>query len=142
MRKILVAIDGSDVALRALEHAAHLATTAPGLQLHVLVVQPPPRVYGEIEVYAGEERMHELGASVARAILDDARARLASRTANFELELLEGDPGETIARRATELGCESIVMGTHGRGRLGSALMGSVAQRVVHAASVPVTLVK
>ena len=102
----------------------------------------PPRVYGEIEVYVGEERMHELGASVARAILDDARERLAGSTVHFDLELLEGDPGETIARRAAELGCESIVMGTHGRGRLGSALMGSVAQRVVHAATVPVTLVK
>ena len=142
MRKILVAIDGSDVAMRALEYAARQAGTAPELHLHVLVVQPPARVYGEIEVYVGEERMHELSASVARAILDDARTRLAGRTANFELELLDGDPGETIARRAVELGCESIVMGTHGRGRLGSALMGSVAQRVVHAASVPVTLVK
>jgi nucleotide-binding universal stress UspA family protein len=33
-------------------------------------------------------------------------------------------------------------MGTHGRGRLGSAVMGSVAQRVVHLSTVPVTLVK
>jgi nucleotide-binding universal stress UspA family protein len=142
MRTMLVAIDGSEVALRALEHAARQASAAPDLRLHVVAVQPPQRVYGEVEVYVGEQRMHELGASVMRAILDDARARLASRTTNFELEFLEGNPGDTIARRAAELGCESIVMGTHGRGRVRSALMGSVAQRVVHAASVPVTLVK
>lgn len=142
MRTMLVAIDGSDVALRALEHAARQASAAPDLRLHVIAVQPPQRVYGEIDVYVGEQRMHELGASVMLAILDDARARLVGRVAHFELELLDGNPGETIARRAAELGCESIVMGTHGRGRLGSALLGSVAQRVVHDAPVPVTLVK
>lgn len=86
MRTMLVAIDGLDVALRALEQAARQA-------------------------------------SVMRGILD-------------------GDLGETTARRAAELGCDSIVTGTHGRGRLGSALIGSVAQRVAHDASVPVTPVK
>jgi nucleotide-binding universal stress UspA family protein len=141
MRTMLVAIDGSDVALRALEYAAR-QTCGTDVCLHVLCVQPPPRAYGEIEVYVGEQRVHELGESAALAVLDDARQRLSGRVAHFELEHLEGDPGVTIARRATELGCESIVMGTHGRGRLGSALMGSVAQRVVHASSLPVTLVK
>lgn len=142
MRTMLVAIDGSEVAVRALEHAIRQAKSAPDLGLHVVSVQPPQRVYGEIEVYADERRMREFGASMTRAILDDARQRLAGCVTHFELELLEGDPGEAIARRAAALGCESIVMGTHGRGRLGSALMGSVAQHVVHSASVPVTLVK
>ena len=142
MRTMLVAIDGSDAALRALEHAARQASAAPDLCLHVVCVQPPPRVYGEIDVYVGEQRVHELGEWAALAVLDDARQRLSGRVAHFELEHLDGDPGETIARRAAELGCESIVMGTHGRGRLGNALMGSVAQRVVHASPLPVTLVK
>lgn len=142
MRRMLVAIDGSDAAMRALEYAARQAAAATDLCLHVVCVQPPPRVYGEIDVYVGERRMHDLGESVTRSILDDAGQRIGSRVARFELEYLEGDPGETIARRAAELGCESIIMGTHGRGRLGSALLGSVAQHVVHAASMPVTLVK
>jgi len=142
MRTMLVAIDGSEASLRALEHAARQASGASDLCLHVLCIQPPPRVYGEIEVYVGEQRAHELGESAARSILDDARERLRGRVTHFELESVEGDPGAVIARRAAELGCESIVMGTHGRGRLGSALMGSVAQHVVHASPVPVTLVK
>jgi nucleotide-binding universal stress UspA family protein len=142
MRTMLVAIDGSDAALRALEHAARQASAASNLCLHVVCVQPPPRVYGEIDVYVGEQRMHEIGESVARSILEDARERLRGCVAHFELERLEGEPGASIARRAAEIGCESIVMGTHGRGRLGSALMGSVAQYVIHASSVPVTLVK
>jgi nucleotide-binding universal stress UspA family protein len=142
MRTMLVAIDGSVASLRALEHAARQASVASDLCLHVLCVQPPPRVYGEIEVYVGEKRAHELGESAAHFTLEDAEERLRGRVTHFELESLEGDPGEVIARRAAELGCDSIVMGTHGRGRLGSAVLGSVAQHVVHAAHVPVTLVK
>lgn len=142
MRTMLVAVDGSEVSVRALEHAARQASIAPDLHLHVLCVQPPPRVYGEIDVYVGEQRVHALGESAARSVLEDARERLRGRVAHFELEHLVGDPGAVIASRAAEIGCESIVMGTHGRGRLGSALMGSVAQHVVHASPVPVTLVK
>jgi nucleotide-binding universal stress UspA family protein len=71
-------------------------------RLHVLYVQPPMRVYGEIEIYVGE----------------------------------------AIPRRAVELDCAWIVMGTHGRGRIGSAVIGSVAQKVIHHSSVPVTLVR
>ena len=49
---------------------------------------------------------------------------------------------ETIARRAAELGCESITMGTHGLGSFGILFLGSIAQKVVHYTTVPVTLVK
>lgn len=142
MRRILVAVDGSDCSLRALDHAGRQAQANPATRLSVLAVQPPVRVYGEVEVYAGEERMRELAARQAMTSLAAARERLAGSGTNAEFEELEGDPAETIARRAAELGCEGIVMGTHGRGRLTHLVMGSVAQRVVQLASVPVTLVR
>jgi nucleotide-binding universal stress UspA family protein len=56
--------------------------------------------------------------------------------------VLVGHIGQTIARRADELGCDGIVMGTSGRGALGNLLLGSVATKVIHHAKVPVTLVK
>jgi nucleotide-binding universal stress UspA family protein len=142
MRTILVATDGSDAAQRALDFAAHQAAALPDTRLHVLYVRAPLRVYGEIEVYVGEEHMRQLAMEEAAAILEAARQELAGKASRVELEQLEGDPGETIARRAAELGCESIVMGTHGRGRLASAVMGSIAHRVVHLSTVPVTLTR
>lgn len=142
MRKLLVATDGSDAAVRALEFAARQAASVPGTRLHVLYVRSPLRVYGEIEVYASEEHLRALATEEAEAILDAARRHLVGKAPGIEVEQVEGDPGETIVRRATEIGCESIVMGTHGRGRLASAVMGSVAQRVVHLSAVPVTLVR
>jgi nucleotide-binding universal stress UspA family protein len=139
---LLVAVDGSDSARRALEFAARQALALGNARLHVLAVAAPVRVYGEIEVYVGEERMRALAAAEVRGILDAAAVVLRGAGVEFELEQLDGQPAEVIARRASELGCEWIVMGTHGHGRLGTALVGSVAQSVVHLAAVPVTLVK
>jgi nucleotide-binding universal stress UspA family protein len=142
MARLLVAVDGSEVALRALDFAARQAAAMADTRLHVLYVQPPMRVYGEIDIYVGEERMREIAGAEGRQILDAAaeRVRIAAPAADFEQ--LDGDPGEAIPRRAVELGCAWIVMGTHGRGRIGSAVMGSVAQKVIHHSSVPVTLVR
>ncbi|NJD31604.1 MAG: universal stress protein [Gammaproteobacteria bacterium] len=142
MGTLLVALDGSDSALRALEFAARQALALGGARLHVLAVVPPVNVYGEVEVYAGEERMRELAAGEVRGILDAAGEALRGASVEFELEQLDGQPAEVIARRATEIGCDWIVMGTHGHGRLGAAVLGSVAQSVVHLATVPVMLVK
>jgi nucleotide-binding universal stress UspA family protein len=142
MRRILVAIDGSDTALRALDFAVQQARHAPAAALHVLNVQPTLSNYTAAEIYVTAARIHQVAVERARAILDSAAERLKTVDCSFELEQLEGEPAETIANRADELGCESVVMGTHGLTSFGILFMGSVAQRVVHHANVPVTLVK
>jgi nucleotide-binding universal stress UspA family protein len=142
MRRILVAIDGSDTALRALDFAVTQARYAPAAELHVLTVQPMPSNYTAAEIYVTAERIHQAATVRARAILEAAAERLKNADCSFKLEQLEGEAAETIARHAAELGCESITMGTHGLGSLGILLLGSVAQRVVHHTTVPVTLVK
>jgi nucleotide-binding universal stress UspA family protein len=142
MRTILVAIDGSETALRALDFAVRQARLAPVAKLHVLNAQPTLSNYTAAEIYVTAERIREVAAERARAILDAAAEHLGNAGCGFELEQTEGDPAETIARRAAELGCESITMGTHGLTSLGILFLGSVAQKVVHYSSVPVTLVK
>jgi nucleotide-binding universal stress UspA family protein len=47
-----------------------------------------------------------------------------------------------IVRVATELQADQIVMGTHGRGAMGTLFLGSVSQRVIHLAPMPVLLVR
>ncbi|MBP7608280.1 MAG: universal stress protein [Steroidobacteraceae bacterium] len=142
MRRILVAIDGSETALRALDFAVQQARCAPPAELQVLNVQPLLSNYTAAEIYVTAERIHQVAAERARAILDAAAEQLRNAGCDFKLEQTEGDPAETIANRATELDCESITMGTHGLSSFGILFMGSVAQRVVHYATVPVTLVK
>jgi nucleotide-binding universal stress UspA family protein len=142
MRRILVAIDGSDTALRALDFAARQSSYAPTAELHVLTIQPAAAANTAWEIYVSAERLQQMAAERSREILDSAATHLAGAGFEFRLEQITGEPAETIARRAAELGCESIIMGTHGLGKLGVLIMGSVAQRVMHHATVPVTLVK
>jgi nucleotide-binding universal stress UspA family protein len=142
MRRILIAIDGSEASLRALEFAISQARCAPAARLHVLNVQPTLSNYTAAEIYVTAERLRSVAAGRASEILQGASKRLEDRGVDFELEQVEGDAAETIASRAAALGCESITMGTHGLTSIGILFMGSVAQRVVHYATVPVTLVK
>jgi len=142
MRRILVAIDGSDGALRALDFAAKQAGYAPAAELHVLTIQPAAAANTAWEIYVSAERLQQIAAERSHEILESAAERLKGASFGVKLEQLTGEPAETIARRAVELDCESIVMGTHGLGKLGVLIMGSVAQRVLHHAIVPVTLVK
>jgi nucleotide-binding universal stress UspA family protein len=53
-----------------------------------------------------------------------------------------GEFAATILDYARDKKCDLVVMGTHGHGSLGDALLGSVASRVLHEASIPVLLVK
>lgn len=142
MRRILVAIDGSSNALRALDFAIRQARLEPPARLHVLTVQPPASSYTAWEIYVTAERLQKIAAERAGSILESAAERLRDCGCSFELEQLEGEPASVIARRAGELECESITMGTHGLGPLGVLIMGSVAQKVLHHATVPVTLVR
>jgi nucleotide-binding universal stress UspA family protein len=54
----------------------------------------------------------------------------------------QGGPATEIVRVANERGVDQIVMGTHGRSAAGGLFIGSVSQRVVHLAKMPVLLVK
>jgi nucleotide-binding universal stress UspA family protein len=60
----------------------------------------------------------------------------------LEHRLVEGDAATVILQVATEIKCDLIVMGTHGRTGLSRLLMGSVAEQVVRNASCPVLTVK
>jgi nucleotide-binding universal stress UspA family protein len=76
MRKILVAIDGSDTSLRALDFAVQQARLAPAAELHVLTVQPLASTYTAWEIYVSAEKLREISTTRARGILDTAAGRL------------------------------------------------------------------
>jgi nucleotide-binding universal stress UspA family protein len=141
---VLVPIDGSEPSMRALRHAIARVRGRAGASLHVLTVVTPPLVYGEVEVYVGVERAAAQVAAHAAGVLDVARAELAAAPeVRYVAESVSGTPiDEVVARRAREIACSEIVIGTRGQGRLATAVLGSVAAGVVRLVEVPVTLVK
>jgi len=142
MSNILVPLDGSDPAYRALEFAIRLSRGRPDAAIHALYVHPAIDVSGKVQIYVTLERMREMAIEQGRPILDRAAARLADAELRHTVEMLEGNGAELIARRAEELDCDAIVMGSRGMGRIANLVIGSVATQVVHLTTLPVTLVK
>lgn len=141
-RQWLVPFDGSDCALRSLQHAIGLAQEARAGSIHVVTAHEQPVVYGEIEVYVSSEKMAELQRLHSETLLAPAVALLRDAGVSFTTEVLIGHVAQAIAQRADELGCAGIVMGTRGKTAIGNLILGSVANQVVHFANVPVTLIK
>ncbi|MEO8717258.1 MAG: universal stress protein [Burkholderiales bacterium] len=140
MKRILVPVDGSEAALRGLRLAAQRARESAA-EVHVLHVEPPI-AYEETRAYAVRAELEQAHQSAGRGVRQAAAEAMAAEKVPHVEHLQRGEAAHTIARFATAHGIDEVVMGTRGMGALGSVLLGSVAQRVVHLAAVPVTLVK
>lgn len=141
MHKPLVPIDGSASAMRALNHAVAELGGRAGVQVHLLNVQTLPLHTFPGKLVSPDLIDRELRREGER-LLDQARAVAESAGLVCVCHVRIGHPGNEIAMCATEHGCDIIVMGTRGMGAAAGLLLGSVATKVVHAAQVPVTLVK
>ena len=140
--KLLVAVDGSGNSLRAVQYAIRLATEYGRASIHLVTVQEEPLLYGEIAVYATPEKIAALLQRAAEAALAEAEKLMQEAAVPYTREILTGSIAAVIAKRADELGCDSIVIGTRGMTAIGNLLLGSVSTKIVHFARAPVTLVK
>ena len=141
MNAILVPVDGSKNALHATDHAIAQAKRTRG-QVQLLNVQLLPDTYRSVREYLAVTSNRELTTQRAQALLKPAVTRLRRARVPHTVHIIYGDIAPTIARMASRLKCDSIVMGTRGLGPVGSLLLGSVATKVIHLAKTPVTLVK
>jgi nucleotide-binding universal stress UspA family protein len=140
--KMLIAVDGSEPARRAIEAAGRLARQMASAEVLLLNVADAMVFYGELppfdlEAVERAQRLHQ------DKLLAEAEAH-ARACGLQKLTVLSatGLAAQEIVRLADERGVDQINMGTHGRGAVGSLLLGSVAQRVVHRAKMPVLLVR
>ena len=140
--KILVPMDGSGAAMRALRQAIALARLGGDSSIHLVHAHEEPLIYGEIAVYVPREKMEKLQREHSEGILAAAEAELKSSAVPYTVEVLGGAIAQTIARHAESLGCDLIVMGRHGRTALSNVLVGSVAMKVLHTSNLPVMLVR
>ncbi len=139
--RIVLAADGSPYTKKALAFLmTHESLAGPDDEVVVVHAQPalPPRVRSAV------------GADVVKSYLNDEAEKVLAPIRRFldkhdvkhRCEWSVGHADEQILRAAKKTKAHLIVMGTHGHGLIGRALMGSVAQKVVTGADVPVMLVK
>lgn len=142
MPTFLLGVDGSECALRAVDQVVEQAVwyqEAP--RIHLLHVHAPVPV-GLVQAYVGHEALQHYYREEAEAVLEAAEDRLKAAPLAFERHLRVGPAAEVIVAEAAALGCHQIVLGFQGRGALASAVLGSVASRVLQRAVCPVLLVK
>jgi nucleotide-binding universal stress UspA family protein len=142
MLKILLPVDGSENALRAVRYVIeHRNWYREDLHVHLLNVQLAV-ASGAVKMFIGQSQLNDFYRDEALAALKSARTELESAGIAHEHHIGVGEFGSTIAEFCRELACDLIVMGTHGHGALTGALLGSVAAKVVHLSPVPVMLIK
>lgn len=141
MDTVLVPIDGSPAALRALAYAvAELAGRSGGI-VHLLNVQAPLMHAWPSKLISPDVANTELRQQ-GSLMLGEAQALLGAAGVDCSPAVRVGAAAEEIVAHANECGCSAIVMGTRGMGTVAGLVLGSVAQGVVRHASMPVTLVK
>ncbi|MBZ0291595.1 MAG: universal stress protein [Anaerolineae bacterium] len=153
LKHILLPLDGSELAEKAIEYA--MTVISPGNQITLLMVVDPPEQLS-YNLYALEPTA--VGAPVSEAAIDyqsvsdemmrGARAYLDSKSkalqqAGYKVNTLAeyGAPAEVIVETAEKLNVDTIVISTHGRSGLSRWILGSVTSKVISAASCPVYVI-
>jgi len=139
--KVLFAADGSKYTKKALAFlVTHESLTGPQDEVVVLNVQAP--VPGRVKTMVGAATVSAYHKDEARKVLDPIERFLKRHKLQYRVTSVIGSPAAEVVRAAQREKAHMIVMGTHGHGLVGRAIMGSVAQRVVTEADIPVLLVK
>ncbi|WP_310256073.1 universal stress protein [Fictibacillus barbaricus] len=150
-RKILVAIDGSEGSIEALRNGSEIAKNSGAelTLLHVMHESPLP-LYGGVyplsvastsmvreEVIEAEKAEQTHGEEILHKAQMQVPPEVETRTA-----LLNGAPSDTICAYAERYNIDLIVIGSRGLTGLKKFVLGSVSQKVLHDANVPVLITK
>ncbi len=140
-RKILVPLDGSKESECIIEHVATLAASCAGISKIVLFMALEPFPSSGAAMFLGDENLRkaeENARKAAEEYLSKAAEPLKAHCDSVETVVVEGRPSDAILDYAENNGVELIAMSTHGGSGPARWVMGSVANRVMSHARVPV----
>jgi len=153
IQKILYATDlskNSDYAFRYAVNSARRHDASIHI-LHVVDSRPIPESY--LMIHADAARQWELGQATRKDLVVQIEAHMKEFTKRelkndretlkriASIQILFGDPAEEILKIAATMKCDIVVMGTHGKGIISHAFLGSVAEKVLHRIGIPVYVI-
>lgn len=142
-RKVLVPLDGSDVAECAFPHVEAIARGCDVVEVVLLRAIGPLPIPGDYVISEGDRtRLEAQYRSAAQTYLEKATKQLAAAGLNVRGDVIEGSAADAIVDYAGKKNMDLIIMATHGRSGIGRWALGSVADRVVRHAQSPVLLVR
>ncbi len=139
-KRILIPLDGSASAEQALPHAIAHAEHFGAELLLLRILVPLPRGLGASE--PALSRAEEAMAALATEYLERLAAGVREHDSRVQVAISQGHPHLEIVNFAEANQVDLIVMSTRGQSGISRWLMGSVADRVVRGANVPVLLVR
>ena len=141
MKKIIVAVDLSDLATVALDHAASLALAFKS-HVHVVhIIAPVPAYIGNEIIPPVMPAENEEETNRVKQELSSMAYYLQQRGIEADFELAHGPVIETILEKAATFNADLIVMGAHNHGFLYRAFIGSVCSGVVKHSHCPVMII-
>lgn len=140
--KILIPVDGSVNAQRALEYVIRQAAALKEPP-HVSLLNVQWNVAaGNVKLFINQHTIDDYYREQGMAALQPARSALDAAGLPYQYHISIGSPAEAIVHYANEQHVDQIVMGRHGQSGLQSLLLGSVVNKVLHLANCPVVLIK
>ncbi|MFC3957833.1 universal stress protein [Halovivax cerinus] len=132
---ILVGMDDSEQAERALEHALSLAEATDATVHVVTVVESAgsPMRFGIADV----EDLNE----AAEGLVDDVVGAYDGQDVDIRGDVRRGKPAEALTEYADDVGADLLVVGQRGADGVTGTILGSTADRLARTAEVPVTIV-
>ncbi|WP_313315792.1 universal stress protein [Pulveribacter sp.] len=141
MLRIMIAVDGSDLALDAVHHALELVRRG-GLQATLVLGHVQEEATLLELATQGADAVAEASVEAGSHLLASAVALVEAAGVPYETELGLGPVAATLVDMVERCGCDALFIGARGLGGLRGALLGSVSQQLVHMSPVPVTVVK
>ncbi len=135
---ILVALDGSDQSMFALNHARAIAQCFGSKLILVHAFPHTSDLRDSIEY----NNLVALRIKRGEEIIETARKQLGRTSIKVDEDLLEGPASEAILSVAATRKCDLIVMGSRGMGSVKGMVFGSVSTKVSHYAACPVMVVR
>jgi nucleotide-binding universal stress UspA family protein len=140
-RHILIPLDGSTLAEQIVPFATALGTPMKARYTLLQVVEPVTLGYAPYAAAAGlDQRVLDEMRAAAHAYLEGIAQRLRSQGAHVNTRVVLGPPAAAILEYAGSHGVDLVALETHGRGGLARLLLGSVADKIVRGAGIPVLL--
>lgn len=138
---LLIAIDDSDPARKALDHVFE---NYPDEEITVLHVISPPEAttYGEARMYVGWESLMEERRERANELFEEAAETAGEHGATITTDTMVGRPARAIIEYVEDHDVDHVFVGSHGRSGISRVLLGSVAETVVRRSPCPVTVVR
>ncbi len=140
MRKVLLAVDGSEHSDQAARYIVKFVKEHGPIEIHLANVEPEPIAWQTLGVE--EKAINAHLKALAHRSMKSALDILKEAKISCHTHIRRGDVAGNLILLASKLDCDAIVMGTRGLGAMSGMALGSVTTKVLHLSHLPVVCVK